>query len=1025
MLDAIIRGSLRHRAAVLVAAGALLVYGLILTDRLPVDVFPDLSAPTVTVITEAKGMAPEEVELLVTFPVESSLNGAPGIRRIRSVSGAGIAVVWVEFEWGQDVYRTRQVVAERLQGVALPGGVERPTLGPISSIMGEITFIALTSDRVPPMGLRRLAEIQVRRRLLALPGVSQVVPIGGDVREYLVELEPAALVQAAISVEEVVAALEQASAVPAAGFHVDAGQEYLVRGLGRARSAEDLAATVLRVRDGVPLRVAQLASVREAPEPARGTASYRARPAVVLSVQKQPGANTLALTAEIDRVLEDLKKTLPQGVAIETENFRQANFIRVAIRNVSVALRDGAVLVLIVLFLFLGNLRTTLISAFAIPISLVAGVVVISAFGGSLNTMTMGGFTIAIGALVDDAIIDVENVFRRLRENHRRPEGERRPAFEVVFRASSEVRSAILFATLVIALVFLPLLILPGIEGRLLRPLGVAYLASLAGSLVVALTVTPVLCFLLLRRESLLESHEPWLLRFFKRTYAPTIEFCLEHRKLVLGGAVLAVGVALGIVPLLGRSFLPPFNEGSLTVGLVSPPGTPLADGDALGRQVERALLSFPEVVSTSRRTGRAEKDEHVQGVNASELEVVLRPGRPKDELLAEMRRVVATIPGVSTSFGQPISHRIDHMISGSKTSLAVKVFGPDLSVLRGLSASVAGILREVPGLVDLSNQEQATVPQLLVTFDRQATARHGLRPKDLARSLEALFQGTAAGEVVEGGLTSRVVVRFPERLRARREEIAALPVTTAAGAMPRLGEVAHVRFDLGPGLVRRENVQRVAMVTANVASADLTGTVEAARKTISERLALPEGYQVVFGGQFEEAARSQENLGLLSLGILGAMYGLLFFAFRSHVHTVIVLVNLPLALIGGVLALGITGTGLSVASTVGFITLFGIAVRNGVLLVGHYQHLMRDEGLPVREAVVRGSNERLAAVLMTALTAGLALIPLVLAGREAGNEIQSPMAIVILGGLLTSTFLNLVVVPVLFARWGEEPVRA
>jgi len=1020
MLDTIIRGSLRHRVAVLAAAGALMISGLFLTGRLPVDVFPDLSAPTVTVITEAKGMAPEEVELLVTFPKESALNGAPGIRRLRSVSGAGISVVWVEFEWGQDIYRARQVVAERLQGVPLPSGVDRPTLGPISSIMGEITFIALTSDHLSPMELRRVAEVQVRRRLLAVTGVSQVVPIGGDVREYLVELDPAAVVQAGISVEKIVTSLEEASAVPAAGFHVDAGQEYLVRGLGRARSAAELAETVLRVRDGVPLRVSQVASVRESPEPARGTASYRGQPAVVLSVQKQPGANTLALTAEIDRVLEDLERTLPAGVAIETENFRQADFIEVAIHNVSAALRDGTALVLIILFLFLGNVRTTLISFVAIPLSLVAGVLVISAFGGGLNTMTLGGFTIAIGALVDDAIIDVENVFRRLRENHRRPVDGRRPAFDVVFRASSEVRSAILFATLVIALVFLPLLVLPGIEGRLLRPLGVAYIASLAGSLVVALTVTPVLCLLLLRSDSLLDTRESRLLRGFKAAYAPTIEFCLRRRGLVLGGAVGAVAVALAVVPFLSRSFLPPFNEGSLTVGLVSPPGTPLADGDALGRQVERALLAFPEVVSTSRRTGRAEKDEHVQGVNASEMEVVLRPGRPREELLAAMRRAVATIPGVSTSFGQPISHRIDHMISGSKTNLAVKIFGPDLSVLRGVAAQAEQILQEVPDVVDLSNQEQATVPQLLVEFDRQAMARHGLRPRDVAQSLEALFQGTAAGEIVESGLTSRVVVRFPERLRDHREDIDALPVTTPSGDLIRLGEVARVRFDLGPGLVRRENVQRVAMLTANVASADLAGVVERARTAIAEGLGLPEGYQVVYGGQFEEAARSQENLGFMAIAILAAMYGLLFLAFRSHRHTVIVLVNLPLALIGGILALGVTGTGLSVASTVGFITLFGIAIRNGVLLVNHYEHLIRDEGLPVREAVVRGSQERLAAVLMTALTAGLALIPLIVAGKEAGNEIQSPMAIVILGGLLTSTFLNLVVVPVLFARWGE-----
>jgi Cu/Ag efflux pump CusA len=581
-----------------------------------------------------------------------------------------------------------------------------------------------------------------------------------------------------------------------------------------------------------------------------------------------------------------------------------------------------------------------------------------------------------------------------------------------------------LFATLVIALVFLPLLVLGGMEGRLLRPLGLAYLASLTGSLVVALTVTPALCLLLLPNSSLLGAEEPWLLRLFKRAYDRTLSFCLDRRALVLGGATIALVGALAILPFLGQSFLPPFNEGSLTIALVSPLGTPLSDGDSLGREVEKALLAFPEVVSTSRRTGRAEKDEHVQGVNASEMEVVLRPGRPKSVLLDEMRRAVATIPGVSVSFGQPISHRIDHMISGSKTNLAVKVFGPDLSVLRGLSAAAERVLRGVPGIVDLSNQEQASVPQLLVDFDRQSMARFGLTPADMAQSVEALFQGAVAGEVVEGGLTSRVVVRFPERLRLHRDDLEALPVTTPGGAVIRLGEVARVRFDLGPGLVRRENVQRLAMITANIAGSDLAGVVEKAREALRAGLSLPEGYRVVFGGQFEEAARSLRNLTTLAVAILAGMYALLFVAFRSHRHTLIVLVNLPLALIGGVLAVAVGGGGLSVASLVGFITLFGIATRNGVLLVTHYEHLMRDEGLPLREAVARGSRERLAPVLMTALTAGLALIPLVLAGDKPGNEIQSPMGEVILGGLLSSTFLNLVVVPVLFARWGSDPTR-
>ena len=1018
MLDSIIRASLRHRAAVLALAIAILVVGGIVATRLPVDVFPDLTAPTVTVVTEARGMAPEEVELLVAFPVESALNGAPGVRRIRSVSGPGIAVVWAEFDWGEDVYRARQIVSERLQGLSLPRGVERPAIGPISSIMGEITFLALTSDTVSPLELRRLGETLVRRTLLALPGVSQVVPIGGDVREYAVEVDPAALSQTQMGVADLVTALEEASAAPAAGFHVDGGQEYLVRGLGRARSAADLRATVLRSTNGVPLRLGRIATVTESAAPQRGTASYRARPAVILSVQKQPGANTLELTRRIDHALGELQRALPAGVVIEKENFRQADFIEIAIRNVTAALRDGAVLVLIVLFLFMGNIRATLISALAIPLSLVFGVLILSLFGATLNTMTLGGFTIAIGALVDDAIIDVENVFRRLREEKRKPEGERRTALEVVFRASSEVRGAILFATLVIALVFLPLLVLPGLEGRLLRPLGLAYLASLAGSLIVALTVTPVLCYLLLRESAGHDSGDPWLLRHAKRAYDATILRALDHPRLVIGAAAAGLVLALATLPWLGRSFLPPFNEGSLTVGIVSPLGTPLADGDALGRDVERALLAFPETVSTSRRTGRAEKDEHVQGVNASEMEVVLREGRPKEVLLAEMRRAVALVPGVAVTFGQPITHRIDHMISGSKTNLAVKIFGPDLAVLRGLAADAERRLRAVPGIVDLSNQEQQSVPQLLVEFDREAMARLDLSPAALARGVEALFQGTEAGEIVEDALASRVVVRFPERLRGDRERLAQLPVTVSGGRLVRLGEVAQVRFDLGPGLVRRENVQRLAMLTANVEGADLLGTVERARSALAD-LTLPPGYQVSFGGQFEEAARSQQNLALLGALALAAMYGLLLLAFRERRHVAIILVNLPLALIGGVAAVALHGGVLSVASLIGFVTLFGIATRNGVLLVSHYQHLMREEGATLREAVVRGSHERLAPVLMTALTAGLALLPLVIAGDHPGNEIQSPMAEVILGGLLSSTFLNLVVVPVLFARWG------
>ncbi|HSF44211.1 MAG TPA: efflux RND transporter permease subunit [Thermoanaerobaculia bacterium] len=1026
MLNAVIRFSLRHRGLVLLAAGLLLLFGGLYATRLPLDVFPDVSAPTVTVVTEATGLAPEEVEILVTFPLESMLNGAPGVRRVRSVSAAGISVVWVEFGWGEDVYRTRQVVSERLQGAQLPAGVDPPQLGPVSSVMGEITFIALTSSSptskapaVSPMELRRLAETVVRRSLLSVPGISQVVPIGGDVRQYEVEADPLALAQRGLTVDDLVEALSGASRASAAGFHVDRGQEYLVRGLGRARGTADLSSTVLGLENGVPVTVGDVAAVREAPEPQRGTASYKTRPAVILSVQKQPDANTLALTREIDRLLAGLARSLPKGVSIETENFRQADFIQVAIANVLAALRDGAILVVIVLFLFLGNFRATLISALAIPLSLVAGILVLSLFGQGLNTMTLGGLAIAIGALVDDAIIDVENVFRRLRQEKAKPEGARRSALEVVFEASSEVRGAILFATLIIVLVFLPLFVLPGMEGRLLRPLGLAYVAALVASLLVSLTVTPVLCHLLLPRSRALDRPDPWLLRAFRRAYDPTLAWSLRHPGLVIAATLAITAAAVAVVPFLGRSFLPPFNEGALTISVVSPPGITLEEGDALGRQVEEALLAFPEVVSTSRRTGRAERDEHVQGVNASEMEVVLREGRPKEELLAEMRKAVATLPGAEVTFGQPISHRIDHMISGSKTNLAVKIFGPDLAVLRRLAARTERLLKTVPGIVDVSNQEQASVPELVIDFDRRALPLHGLSAASLSRSVEALFQGTEAGEIVEGGVVSRVVVRLPERLREDREQLAALPVPTPEGRTVRLGDVARPRFDLGPGLVRRENAERVAMITANVAGGNLSGTVEQVQRTLDEGLALPAGYRVAYGGQFEEAARSLKNLGTLSALVLVGMYALLFLAFRDHRHALIVLVNLPLALVGGVFAVALGGGVLSVASLVGFITLFGIATRNGVLLVSHYEHLMREEGLPLAEAVVQGSRERLAPVLMTALTAGLALIPLVLAGDHPGNEIQSPMAQVILGGLLSSTFLNLVLVPVLFARWG------
>lgn len=1023
MLNRLIAFSLRHRGVVLLATALLLGLGGLRVAQIPVDIFPDLSAPTVTVITEGKGMAPEEMELLVTFPLESSLNGAPGVRRVRSVSAAGISVIWVEFAWGEDIFRARQIVAERMQEADIPDRVEAPVLGPISSIMGEITFLAITAETsdVTAMELRRVAETTIRRSLLSIPGISQVVPIGGEIREFQIEVRPEALAQSGVSLAEVIEAMEGVSYGSAAGFHVDRGEEFLVRGLSRARTVEDLASAAVRSDGSVPVRIGDLAVIRVGPEPQRGTASYNTRPAVILSVQKQPGANTLELTRKIDRILEDVRPLLPPGVVLEKESFRQADFIERAIHNVSVAMRDGAILVVLILFLFLGSVRTTLISTLAIPLSLLAGILLVSWFGGTINTMTLGGLTIAIGALVDDAIVVVDNVFRRLREARDLPPDRRRPLASIVHAATSEVLNAIFFATLVIAVVFLPMFFLPGMEGRLLRPLGFAYLTALGASLLVSLTVTPVLCLLLLPRSRVLVKGEPWLLRVLSRRYTKDLDRALARPGVVIGVAAAMLVGALALLPFLGRSFLPPFNEGSLTVSVVSAPGIPLEESDAAGRAVEGALLSFPEVVSTSRRTGRAEKDEHVQGVNASEMEVVLRAGRPKEQLLADMRAAVALIPGVNVSFGQPISHRIDHMISGSKSSLAVKIFGPELSVLRSTASRVEEVLRDVPGIVDLSNQEQAGASQLLLDFDREALARHGLSVAAMARSVEALFQGTEVGEIVEDGLVSRVVVRFPEDLRADRDRLANLPVAGRGGRILALGDLAEIRFDLGPSLIRRENVERVAMLTANIDGADLGGTVEEAQSAVAGRVALPAGYRVSYGGQFEEGARAVRNLSLLAVLIGVAMYWLIYMALRDHRFTWIVLINLPLALIGGIVAVFLGDGVLSVAALVGFITLFGIATRNGVLLVTRYQDILRGEGASLEEAVRRGSVERLGPVLMTALTAGLALIPLVIAGHEPGNEIQAPMALVILGGLLTSTFLNLVVVPVLFQRFGRR----
>jgi len=1029
MLNNLIALSLRNRVVVLAVAALLLAGGAWTAWRMPVDVFPDLTAPTVTVLTEAHGMAPEEVEALVAFPIETAVNGATGVRRVRSSTAQGISVVWVEFDWGTDIFRARQVVAEKLQTVAagLPDGISAPVLAPVSSIMGEIMMIGLTGPQPATDSsvreLRTIADWTIRRRLLAVPGVAQVIPIGGGVKQYQVLADPARMLSAGIALDEVVRAARGSNANASGGVYMDKGQEYVIRGIGRAQSVDDIANTVVAVRGGVPVLLSQVADVRVGTAPRFGDGSVDAAPDVVLSVQKQPGANTLELTQLIERELASLRPTLPAGITIHTNLFRQADFIRVAVDNVIKALRDGSVLVVIILFLFLWNFRATAISIVAIPLSLVVAIFAMKLLGITVNTMTLGGMAIAIGALVDDAIIDVENVFRRLKENHHRPPAERRGALRVVFEASKEIRASIVNATMIIIVVFLPLFFLGGVEGRLLRPLGFAYVVSILASLLVAVTVTPVLCaYLLPTADAVQREEESALVRWLKARYEWTLLPVLAHPRRVIGLAMLALVGTLATLPLLGSAFLPEFNEGALTVSVVTVPGTSLDEANAIGLRVEQILKANPAVLNTDRRQGRAELDEHAQGVNAAELDVTLRNDIEKEALFDELRTAFAAIPGTSVTIGQPIGHRIDHMLSGTRANIAVKIFGPDLYQLRQVGASVRDAMAGVRGVADLQLEQQMDVPQLRIRADRTALARYGMSAGHLAEGIDVALNGEVVSQVLEQGRSVDLVVRFPETLRANAEVIASVPLDTPTGQRVPLSQLASVTVDRGPNTISRENVQRKIVVQANVAGRDLGSTVEAIRRAVGEQVPLAPGYFVEYGGQFEAQEEATRTLGALSLLALAAIFIILFAEFRSARTATLVMANLPLALIGGVVAVLLTGRVVSIASLVGFVSLFGIATRNGILLVSHYRHLLA-EGVPFREAILRGSLERLSPILMTALTAGLALIPLALGGGEPGNELQTPMAIVILGGLLSATALNMLVVPALYWMFGEREV--
>jgi CzcA family heavy metal efflux pump len=1026
MIDALISWSLRNRGGVVALALLLMGLGWYTAMRMPVDVFPDLTAPTVTVITEAHGMAPSEVETQITFPVESALNGAAGVRRVRSSTAVGISVVWVEFEWGTDIQAARQVVSEKMALVAneLPPEVNRPILAPVSSIMGEILFISLTSGKHSPTELRTVADTVIRRRVLSVAGVSQVTPIGGDVKQYQVVISPARLLSYGITLDQVVKSLPAANQNVSAGFVNHRSSEILVSGIGRYTGIEGIEATVVGATNGVPITISDLGEVRVGAAPKRGEASANGKPAVILGIQKQPQANTLALTRTLDGVLDDIAAKLPEGMVLNKHIFRQADFISVAVTNVIHALRDGAILVIVIVLLFLANIRATFITVLAIPLSLVTAVLILKGFGATINTMTLGGMAIAIGALVDDAVIDVENVFRRLRENSLLPEARRRSNLEVVYQASVEIRSSILFATIIIVLVFTPLFFLSGVEGRLLQPLGVAYVVSLIASLVVAVSVTPVLCLLLLPGSRAVRAgKEPRVVHALKSAYAPVLNRALQHPWMVTLPVVLLLALALGTVPFLGRSFLPEFNEGSLTISAVSLPGTSLEQSDNLGRVVEQTLLSMPEVVSVARRTGRAELDEHAQGVESAELDVSLKmKDRSKAEFLEALREQFTLIPGVNITIGQPISHRIDHMLSGTRANVAVKIFGEHLGTLRTLAETVRESMSSIPGVVDLSIEQQSEVPTLTVTYNRPAMARLGLTSEDVAMYLESAVQGVTVSRILEGRHAFDLVVRLAGKDQDHLERIASLPINTKTGATVPLSSMALVRRETTPNVINREQVERKIVVMCNVAGRDVASVVNDVQERVNPVIGEQSGYRVEFSGQFESANEARSRLGLLSIVVLIGIIFLLKVAFGSMRDAAIVMVNLPLALIGGLVGVYLTGGVLSVASLIGFITVFGIATRNGIMLVSHIRHLQEHEGVTdFRQAVFQGSVERLAPILMTALATGLALVPLALGGDQPGNEIQTPMAIVILFGLLTSMLMNMIIVPSLYLRYGSR----
>lgn len=1019
MLDKIIKFSLNNKLLIIVCYLVLVLAGIYCARQMDIDVFPDLTAPTVVVMTDCHGMASEEVEKLVTYPIETAVNGAVGVRRVRSNSSQGFSFVWVEFDWGEDIFRARQIVSEKLSTITsqMPEGIDQPRLAPQSSVMGEIFFVSLQADSTSMLDLRTLADWTLKPLILSTGGVSQVTVIGGDHKQYQVLADPYRMGYYGVSSSELIAACKSINDNSSGNVVRQYGNEYVVRGISRTSDVNELGNTYIKSVNGSPIRVNDVADVKIGASTKMGHASENTKPSVVLSISKQPNINTLNVTKAIEKTIKDVEKTLPADVKVNTEIFRQSDFIETAVNNVGRAILEGGILVIVILLLFLGNFRTTIISLLAIPLSLLGSIIVLYLLGMTINTMSLGGMAIAIGSLVDDAIIDVENVYKRLRQNRLKPVAERESNFDVVFHASSEIRSSIMNATLIIMTTFLPLFFLSGMEGRMLHSLGISFLVSLFLSLIVAMTLTPLLSKMLLTNEKFLDKNEndKWLVRNLNAAYKASLTWVLGHKKYVVGTVLGLFVAAIVLFFRFGHSFLPEFNEGSLTIAVVTKPGTSLEESDNIGRLVEQKLLNIPEITSTCRRTGRGELDEHSQATNSAEIDVnfdLLE--RSQEEFLADVRNTLGQIPGIASSVGQPLGHRIDHMLSGTRANIAIKVFGTDLNRMFLVGEEIKHAIADIDGLVDVSVDQQVEVPQLQIRANRDKLAFYGISLESFNQYINYLLGGEKITDIYEGQCKYDLVVKLAGDYIHSVDEIKNALIDTYDGKKVPLEQVAEIVSVSGPNSISRENVQRKIVVSANVSGGDLSGCVEQIEKRINEKITLPEGYRVEYGGQFESAEKASKTLTFLAIAAVLIVFMLLYKEFHDAKLASLVLLNLPLALIGGVFAIQFSSGILSIPAIIGFISLFGIATRNGLLLVSGYERL-RNQGLPLDQIIMKGSCDRLNAILMTALTGALALIPMAINGNASGNEIQSPMAIVILGGLITSTILNIYIVPIVY----------